>query len=117
MFVCSHHNASTLDYFAFYGPIGFQHFLAKNLYFLFCVFFAKNFEFFENFSNVSGKMESSTGPLHTIKKGINTINVSRGDVINQQNKTFKSIEDFVDYFAEDNSKKRNIKKVSQIWNV
>lgn len=40
-----------------------------------------------------------------------TINVSRGGSINQQNKTFTSIEDFVDYFAEDDSKKRNIKKV------
>lgn len=39
------------------------------------------------------------------------INLSRGESINQQNKTFKSIEDFVNYFAEDDSRKRYIKKV------
>lgn len=42
---------------------------------------------------------------------IKTLNLSRGENINQQNKTFKCVEDFVDYFSEDESKKRYIKKV------
>ncbi|KAI6219616.1 hypothetical protein M3Y99_01645200 [Aphelenchoides fujianensis] len=44
-------------------------------------------------------------------KSSNLGNSSISQWVNQQNKTFDTVEEFVNYFAEDPSKRRNIKKV------
>ncbi|KAI6229369.1 hypothetical protein M3Y95_00523900 [Aphelenchoides besseyi] len=38
-------------------------------------------------------------------------NLGISQLVNQQNKTFKTVDEFVNYFAEDPSKRRNIRKV------
>lgn len=69
---------------------------------------------YDNLLNFRHCMDSMPGPATKIQTyHVTSFNNSLSRQIDQQNKVFKTVKDFVDEFSEDESKKRYISKVNK----